>query len=98
MKKFIINITYKAEMNIIDAIKPEHRKFLQEGYDAGLLLLSGPRNPLTGGIVAARAESLEQIKSFFDRDPYKINNVAEYEFIEFEPVKFQPFLAEWING
>jgi uncharacterized protein YciI len=98
MKHFLINITYKVELTKIDEILPEHRKFLQEGYDKGLLLYSGPRNPRTGGIVLARAESAEQIKALFDKDPYKITNTADYEFVEFNPVKSQPFIDEWIKG
>ena len=98
MKHFIINITYKAPLTKIDELLAEHRKFLQDGYDKGMLLFSGPRNPRTGGVIAARADSLEYIKSFFDNDPYKINNAADYEFIEFDPVKRQPFLEDWIKG
>jgi len=98
MKHFLILITYTADLTKIDEILPIHRKFLQEGYNQGLLLLSGPRNPRIGGIVLSRAESLEKIKSFFDEDPYKINNFAIYDFIEFDPVKRQPLLDEWILG
>jgi uncharacterized protein YciI len=98
MKHFIINITYKAPLTVIDEILPEHRKFLQEGYDQGLLLCSGPRNPRTGGILVARAESVEQIKLLFEKDPYKIKGAGDYEFVGFDPVKRQPFLEEWIKG
>jgi uncharacterized protein YciI len=98
MKHFIINVTYLAPLTKIDEMLAEHRKFLQGGYDKGLLLFSGPRNPRTGGIVAARADSLESIKSFFNNDPYKIAGAADYEFVEFDPVKHQPFLEDWIKG
>ena len=98
MKHFLIEIKYVVPLEKIDEILPEHRIFLQTGYDKGLLLFSGPRNPRTGGMVAARAESDREIKSFFEKDPYKINNCAEYSFVEFDPVKRQPFLDGWING
>ena len=58
--------------------------------------MSGPENPRTGGVVIAKANSLEEIKSFFSNDPYFKNNSAEYEFREFNPVKFQNILADWI--
>ena len=98
MKHFIINIKYIVPLSKIDEILPEHRKFLQTGYDKGLLLFSGPINPRTGGIVAARSETIDQIKIFFQKDPYNINKCTEYEFIEFDPVKSQPFLDSWIKG
>jgi len=98
MKHFIITIKYIVPLTKIDEILPQHRTFLQSGYDQGLLLFSGPKNPRSGGIVAARAESEDQIKKFFEKDPYNINKCAEYEFTEFDPVKSQPFLESWIKG
>ncbi len=96
MKHFLIEITYTAPMTTIDAILPEHRNFLQTGYDAGMLLCSGPQNPRTGGIIIARGESLEAVQNFFMNDPYQKNNAATYRFVEFSPVKHQPFLKDWV--
>lgn len=60
--------------------------------------MSGPLNPRTGGVVIARGESLEEISSFFKNDPYHINDAAEYFITEFNPVKSQNFLRDWISG
>jgi uncharacterized protein YciI len=98
MKHFIIEVTYTVSLDKIDEMLAEHRKFLQSGYDKGLLLFSGPRKPRSGGIIAARAETLENIKSFFENDPYNINSLATYEFFEFDPVKYQPFIEDWIKA
>lgn len=98
MKHFLIFITYKVELTIIDSLLTRHREFLQAGYDKTLLLMSGPLNPRTGGVVVAKANSLEEIKTFFQDDPYAKNDAADYEFREFNPVKFQPVLNGWITG
>lgn len=97
MPHFVIEITYKRPYEEIAPVVPEHRAFLQQGYDQGLLLMSGPMNPRTGGIVIARADALENLQAFFSRDPYAQRGFADYRFIEFEPVKYQPFLASWIQ-
>ncbi|MEO8398330.1 MAG: YciI family protein [Ignavibacteriaceae bacterium] len=97
MKHFIIKINYTAPIEKIDKTLAEHRNFLQIGYDIGFLLCSGPQNPRTGGIVIARADSKEELELLFKKDPYQINSLAEYEFIEFNPVKHQDFLKDWIN-
>ena len=97
MKHFIIRIDYLVPLQKIEAILSEHRQFLQEGYDEGILLFSGPMNPRTGGIVGARSESVEEIQKFFSRDPFYTNKAAEYSFTEFDPVKHQDFLEEWIS-
>jgi len=98
MKHFLILITYKVEVAIIDSLLAQHREFLQTGYDKKLLLMSGPLYPRTGGVVIARANFLEEIKTFFQNDPYYKNDAAAYEFREFNPVKFQQVLSDWIVG
>ncbi len=96
MKHCIVEITYTAPIGIIDEVLPEHRAYLQRGYDSGMLLCSGPMTPRTGGIIVARAESIEAITRFFESDPYRVRGAADYRFIEFSPVKHQPFLQEWV--
>lgn len=98
MSHFLIELTYKVPLEKVDEFVGSHRQFLQTGYDAGVLLFSGPQNPRTGGVVVARAESLQAIKDFFANDPYNQNGIAEYRFVEFNPVKFQPLLQNWIEG
>lgn len=98
MKHFVVEITYTAPIEMIEAIRPEHRAFLQTGYDRGWLLMSGPLNPRTGGIVVARAPSLDELQAFFRQDPYQLRQAATYRFAEFAPVKRQPQLEHWVTG
>jgi uncharacterized protein YciI len=98
MKHFIVEITFTAPIARIEEIVPQHRAFLQTGYDRGWLLMSGPKNPRTGGIVVARAPSLDEIQAFFGQDPYQLGQVATYRFTEFSPVKRQAFMESWANG
>lgn len=97
MKHFFIEIQYTAPSEKIAAIVAEHRAFLQVGYDQGWLLMSGPIQPKTGGIVIARAPSLEDLQAFFLNDPYRLNQAATYQFVAFEPVKYQSFLEDWVR-
>jgi uncharacterized protein YciI len=58
-------------------------KFLQKNYDRGNFIVSGRRNPRTGGIIVARAGSEEEVRKIIREDPFYINRVAEYEIIPF---------------
>lgn len=98
MKHFLIEVTYTAPAEKIDAVLADHRAFLQKGYDQGLLLMSGPQNPRTGGIIIGRAESMEAIQAYFAQDPYALEKVATHRFVEFNPVKHQPIVADWVAG
>lgn len=97
MKHFIVNITYKVPFEEVAKILPLHRAHLDDGYKSDMILMSGPLNPKTGGVVICRAEDIEIVKSFFKLDPYYLNNVAEYSFVEFEPVKYHSIIENWIK-
>jgi uncharacterized protein YciI len=98
MPHFLVEITYTAPLERIAEVVGAHREHLQIGYDRGMLLCSGPQVPRTGGILIARAETKEALLEFCAIDPYRVEGVAEYRVIEFEPVKSQPFLKDWIDG
>jgi len=94
----VIIVTYTVPFEQLSQHVTDHRSFLQTGYDKGMLLFSGPQNPKVGGIIVARGESLEEIKQFMADDPFLKRRVANYQFIEFEPLKSQPFMGDWIAG
>lgn len=98
MKHFLVDITYTAPIEEIEKTVKEHREFLQTGYDKGMLLCSGPKNLKAGGIVIARAISEDSLKVFFADDPYKLKNLVHYDFVEFNPIKHQNFLIQWVEG
>ena len=98
MKHFLVEVTYTASLEKIDEILAAHRAFLQIGYDRGWLLMSGGQNPRMGGIIIARAPSLADLQAFFTADPYQQAGVADYRFLEFNPVKRQPWLETWVTG
>lgn len=97
MKHFIVFVHYIVPIERIDEVLPFHRAFLQTGYQTGLLLMSGPRNPRTDGIAVGRAETLEEMIAFFKNDPYQLNGLATYEFYEFNPVIHQPLVKQWVK-
>ncbi|WP_461209793.1 YciI family protein [Desulfocurvus sp. DL9XJH121] len=83
---FIVTLTYKAPLETVDAHLEAHRAFLRAQYDCGMFLASGPRNPRVGGVILARAESLEALMAVLAQDPFNSNQVADYDVTEFAPV------------
>ena len=98
MLHFLVEITYTVPFEALSGVVAEHRAYLQTGYDKGWLLMSGPLVPKTGGLVVAKAPSAEAIREFFSTDPYALKGLATYNFVEFEPLKRQAFLEEWVVG
>ncbi len=95
MPHYIVEITYRVSLARIEETVAAHRAHLQTGYDQGLLLASGPQVPRSGGILIARAPTREALESFIARDPYRVQDLADYRLIEFQPVKRQDWAGEW---
>lgn len=93
---FAVILKYKKPIEEIERHTPAHRAFLDRYYEKGVLLISGRQTPPTGGVILAKAESREAAQSIFDEDPFKTEGVADYEFYEFTPSKFQPCLSDWL--
>jgi len=98
MQTFLVELNFLKPFASFGDVVPQHRAFLQTGYDSGLLLMSGPRDDKTGGIVVARAPDLPTLQSFFELDPYKLNGLAEHRFMGFTAAKRAPLVEDWISG
>ena len=86
---YIIDIVYTKPLDVVKEILPAHREYLKKHYEQGVLIMSGPKKPLTGGMIVAKFESLEQVNTFIANDPYSLQNAADYSVTEFDPVLHQ---------
>ncbi|WP_166962977.1 YciI family protein [Yeosuana marina] len=84
---FIISLTYKTQLEKIDQYLNEHIDFLNEQYELGNFLVSGRKIPRTGGIILSKASSKSELEKIIEKDPFKINELADYEITEFIPSK-----------
>lgn len=85
---FIIELGYTVSIDIIDKYLVSHRDWLQEQYDKGLLLCSGPKNPRDGGFIIAFGNNKTTIEDMMLSDPFTLNKVSSYKITEFNPVKY----------
>ncbi|WP_428524792.1 YciI family protein [Roseibium sp.] len=83
---FVVDLTYIADLSKIDALLEPHRAFLKSGYDRGVFLASGPKEPRTGGVIIARANTRAELEKLIEQDPFKQEGVAEYRITEFNLV------------
>ncbi|ARG98644.1 YciI family protein [Legionella micdadei] len=84
---FIILLTYKTPISEVDKYLQAHREYLDYHYKQGLLLASGPMKPRTGGIIIAATNDKAYLEEVIKRDPYYLAEIADYQLIEFTPVK-----------
>jgi uncharacterized protein YciI len=90
---FLINITYKKSLEIIDQYLVAHRAFLEEGYQKNYFVVSGPKNPRVGGVIISQLTDRQQLEAILRQDPFVLHEVADYEITEFAAVKYHPQFA-----
>lgn len=90
---FVVLVTYKQPLDVVDAHLAAHVEFLKRQYGEGCFIASGRRVPRTGGVILARATSREALQDVLRQDPFLVNGVADYEVIEFTPTMTAPELA-----
>ncbi len=94
---FVCKVNYIKQFSEVEKFLPQHREYLKKWYDSNNLLASGPRNPKDGGLIIARFKNKQDAIEFANNDPYCLNNVAEYEIIEFEAVLHAKYLDEFLQ-
>ncbi|EQK37174.1 YCII-related domain protein [[Clostridium] bifermentans ATCC 19299] len=82
----IVNITYTVKLNKIEQKLEEHIEFLNKYYANNKFICSGRKNPRTGGVILCNADK-EEVSEIIKEDPFYINNLGNYEIIEFEASK-----------
>ena len=82
---FVILLNYIKPLSEVDRFVGEHREFLERHYASGHFLLSGRKEPRTGGVILSNAETRAEIESIILNDPFNREKIAEYEIIEFLP-------------
>jgi uncharacterized protein YciI len=91
---FVINLSYQAPLEEIDRLMPEHLQFLRLCYEKQIFLVSGRKNPRTGGIILAKGLSIEQFRLVMSEDPFVKTGAATVEITEFSASQAQPQFAK----
>lgn len=86
---FIAILTYKKSLSEVDKYLAAHREYLARHYAAGDFIASGPQTPRIGGVIMMKAESRTDVDVIISQDPFYINNIADYQLVEFTPTMFK---------
>jgi uncharacterized protein YciI len=91
MPLFVIDLTYVKPLEEVEKRLAAHIDVLERGYADGVFLLSGRKNPRTGGVILAKADTREQLDALLSTDPF--HEVAKFEITEFNATKSASQLA-----
>ncbi len=94
---FMLKLTYIKPIEEIDAFLLEHREWLDTLYANKEAICSGPQNPRNGGIIFLSVNSKARADAIVMADPFHREQLATYELIEFNPVKFDPEFQTFVD-
>ena len=86
---FIANLKYKKSMEEVNKVLEAHLKYLDKYFEKEKFICTGKKSfPELGGVILFDSNNLEEAKKILYEDPFYIEEIADYEIIEFQPVKF----------
>ncbi len=94
---FVVILTYQKPIEMIDEYLSQRRAHLEEGYQKNYLIASGPQNPRTGGVLVSQLKDKALLETFIHEDPFYVHQLADYQIIEFNPVKYHPEFIQFIQ-
>ncbi|MFI1223480.1 MULTISPECIES: YciI family protein [unclassified Streptomyces] len=92
---FVLELTYTAPVERVDALLEEHIVWLDEQYAAGVFIASGRKSPRDGGVILAVGEDRAAIEEIAATDPFATHGVCTYRIMEFIATKTAPGLAPY---
>lgn len=86
---FIANLKYKKSIEEVNKVLEAHLEYLDKYFEKGKFMCTGKKSfPELGGVILFDSNNLEEAKKILHEDPFYIEEIADYEIIEFQPVKF----------
>ncbi|MFE9366183.1 YciI family protein [Streptomyces sp. NPDC006978] len=92
---FVLELTYTAPVERVDALMTEHVAWLDAQYAAGVFIASGRKNPRDGGVILAVGDDRAGIERIAASDPFTTHGVCAYRITEFLATKTSDALAPY---
>lgn len=95
---FIILLSYKQSLSIVDTFLAGHNAYLQKYYKSGAFICSGPQVPRNGGVILCTAESVDVVHRIVSEDPFVSNGAADYTVVEFRVADYLPGFEKFFHA
>ncbi|MFJ2743331.1 YciI family protein [Streptomyces sp. NPDC087440] len=92
---FVLELTYTAPVEQVDALRTDHVAWLDAQYETGVFLASGRKQSRDGGVILAVADSRAEIEAVVAEDPFTTGGVCAYRITEFAATKTVPGLEPY---
>jgi uncharacterized protein YciI len=98
MKYYLLEGEHLVPFDELLQLVAAHHAYLQQGYDRGDFLFSGPQIPPHGGLLVARAKNREALNRLLADEPFVSAGKMRFKrIVEFEPAQNAPILNSWFG-
>lgn len=91
MSVFVVTYGYDADPIELNQVRPTHREWLAQLLEKGTLLASGPMVDRPAALLVFKADSIEELNSLLDGDPFELAGMIGERTIEAWNPVFGPF-------
>jgi uncharacterized protein YciI len=91
MPVFVVTYGYDADPIELNQVRPTHREWLAKLLEEGTLLASGPMVDRPAALLVFKANSIEEVNTLLDSDPFELAGMIGERTIEAWNPVFGPF-------
>lgn len=92
---FVLELTYTAPLDEVEALLEAHLEWVNEQYEAGVFVASGRKVPRDGGVILAVGDDRDRMEAVVASDPFVQEEVCGYRITQFVMGRTAPGLAEY---
>ncbi|MBQ9013422.1 MAG: hypothetical protein IJ094_07720 [Bacilli bacterium] len=94
MKYFVVEGNLHVD-KIDDDLMQEHMAYTQKKIDEGVILTSGLKSDMSGGLFIIKSNSIENLSEYLDNEPFKKAGAQSYKVIEFTSHYINEKVKSW---
>jgi len=91
MAIYAVQYIYSEEKSVMDGLRADHRAFLRNLLDSGILLASGPLVDRNAALLVFKAETPDAVAALLDTDPFELAGFIGERIIE----EWNPIMGPW---
>ncbi|MFG2193687.1 YciI family protein [Streptomyces sp. NPDC048639] len=92
---FVLELTYTAPADEVDALREAHMEWVDEQFEAGVFVASGRKSPPDGGVILAVGDDRDRIEAVVASDPFVQEEVCGYRVTQFTMSRTASGLEEY---
>lgn len=80
-----------------EEIMKEHITYTSQAMAQGMIFLSGLKSDMSGGVFLVKAECLNDVQDYLDKEPLGMHGIQRYRVLPFDVHYVEEHAKEWFQ-